>query len=128
MNGRLIRNSTSLKGTKHMLKNILLAAALTASAFAATGAQAATGHDQQSVLETATGHYGFTIYSSCRWDGRAYVGSTTVNGKKVPCYIACAGFPAGGYCTLSYGGRSMNAANNRGQNAHGFAQGNFHGN
>jgi hypothetical protein len=98
-----------------MLRNMLCAAVLTLSAFAATGAHAAAGQGDQAQFVAAGGSYQFTVYSQCR---------TLVQLSSLYCRKACVGF-APGTCFVSYHNLQNSDRRNRATETKGYAQGKF---
>lgn len=99
-----------------MFRNMLFAAVLTLSAFAATSAHAAAGQGDQPQFAAAGGSYQFTVYTQC----------ATVQQLKTPfCVRNCAGFMPGS-CWISY--RSLPISDRRDSAAEtkGYTQGKFH--
>jgi hypothetical protein len=98
-----------------MLRNMLFAAVLTLSAFAATGAHAAAGQGDQPRFASAGGSYGFTVYPQCR---------TPAQLASLYCRKSCVGF-APGSCFLSYHNLQNSDRRNRATETKGYAQGKF---
>jgi hypothetical protein len=100
-----------------MFRNMLFAAVLTLSAFAATGAHAAAGQVGQPQFAAASGSYGFTVYPQCK---------TPKYSLLQYCRAVCQGFPTVAACAISY---QAPANKNRRMGANemrGFTQGKFH--
>ena len=99
-----------------MLRNMLFAAVLTLSAFAATGAHAATGQGNQPQFAAAGGSYQFTVYKKC---------ATPFELQTQYCITRCAYF-APGQCWLSYRNLPNSDRRKHAVETKGYTQGKFH--
>jgi hypothetical protein len=97
-----------------MFRNMLFAAVLTLSAFAATGAHAATGQGGQAQFAAAGGSFAFTNFCN---------GLTHVRCRAT----YCAGWPTSQYnfCYTSFDNRQASNTHKQGNQRQGFTQGKF---
>jgi hypothetical protein len=101
-----------------MFRNMLFAAVLTLSAFAATGAHAAAGQGDQPRFASAGGSYAFTNFC-------VPVGITShVACRNGPCKNWAPGFYT--FCYTSFDKRQTSNTHKQGDQRQGFSQGKFH--